>query len=94
MKTLFFLMVLALVAYVVIWRLRKSDAASQLAQSETLELRKMQRKEAITTKEPVVWPVIIRPVTGDGSSEAEAEIPEPSMATIEYEPVEHATLQH
>lgn len=93
MKTLFFLIVLALVASFVIWRIRQSDAKNQIAQAEALELRKMQRREAVTTKDPVIWPTIIRPVSGDQSSESEPEIPEPMMAAIEYEPAEHATLQ-
>jgi hypothetical protein len=91
-KTLFFLIVLALVAYAVIWKMRKSDAEAKLEQSKCMKLRNEQRKEAITPQEHVKWPVIIRSVTGDGSSED--EIPEPSMATIEFEPTEHPTLQH
>ena len=92
MKTLFFLIVLALVASAVIWKIRKSDAEAKLEQSKCMKLRNKQRKEAITPQEHAKWPVIIRPVTGDGSSEE--EIPEPSMATIEFKPTEHPTLQH
>jgi len=92
MKALIFLIVLAVVASIVIWRIRKSDAETQLAQAEALELRKMQRREAVTTKDPVIWPVIVRPVSGNVSSEE--EVLEPSMASIEFEPTEHVTLQH
>ena len=91
MKTLFFLIVLAAVVSIVIWRVRKSDAEAQLAQAEALELRKKLRSESVTTKNPAEWPTIIRTVSGDQSSES--EIPEPMMAAIEYEPAEHATLQ-
>ena len=92
MKALFFLIVLAAVVSIVIWRVRKSDAEARLAQAEALELRKKLRNEAVTTKDPVQWPTIIRTVSGDQSSESET--PEPMMATIEYEPAEHANLQH
>jgi hypothetical protein len=92
MKTLFFLIVLALVASFVIWRIRKSDADAQLAQAEALELRKMQRREAVTTMDPVRWPTIIRAVSDEVPSEE--KVPEPAMATIEFKPTEQPTVQH
>jgi hypothetical protein len=94
MKALFFLIVLALVATVVIWRVRKSDAEADLVRKKATVLRNKQRKEAIAVEDHVKWPVIVKPISGKNPSEEEAEIHEPSMTTIEFKPGEHATLQN
>lgn len=97
MKALIFLIILAAVVSVVIWRVRKSDAEKHLARRKAAQLRNSQRKEAITPEKHVKWPVIIRSVTGNPGSEAEPEVPEPTMTAIEvefdYEPAEQIKTQ-
>ncbi len=97
MKALIFLIILAALVSVVIWRVRKSDAEKYLARRKAAQLRNSQRKEAITPENHVKWPVIIRPVTGNSGSEAETEVPEPTMTAIEvefdYEPAEQTKTQ-
>jgi hypothetical protein len=92
MKTLFFLIVLAAVVSVVIWRSRKADAEADLARSKKAEHRYKQRKAAITPEEHVEWPKIVVPVTGSAQAGEEPEFHEPSMTTIEFKPTEHASL--
>ena len=93
MKMLIFLIVLALVATVVLWRVRKADAERNVARGKAMKRKQEQRKEAITPEEYVEWPVIIRP-TGNRSAEEGKELPEPSMTTIEFKPVDHPSLQN
>ena len=83
MKMVIFLIVLALVAIVVLWRMRKADAERDLARDKAIKRKQEQRKEAITPVEFAEWPVIIRP-TGNRSAEEETELPKPSMTTIEF----------
>ncbi len=93
MKMLIFLIVLALVATVVLWRVRKADAERALARDKAMKRKQEQRKEAITPEEYMEWPVIIRP-TSKSSAEEDKELPEPSMTTIEFKPVDHPSLQN
>ncbi|MBT8053786.1 MAG: hypothetical protein HKO99_08510 [Xanthomonadales bacterium] len=93
MKMLIFVIVMAVVASVVLWRVRKADAERDLARRNALKQKKTQRKEAISTEEPVVWPTIIKAV-GKGPSDGDEKIPEPSMSTIEFKPVDHPSLHH
>ena len=93
MKMLIFLIVLALVATVVLWRVRKADAERNVARGKAMKRKQEQRKEAITPEEYVEWPVIIRP-TGNRSAEEGKELQEPSMTTIEFKPVDHPSLQN
>ena len=97
MKALIFLIILAAVFSAVIWRVRKSDAEKSLARREAAQLRNSQRKKAIKSDNQVKWPVIIRPATGNPGSEAEAEVPGPTMTAIEvefdYEPAEQIKTQ-
>ena len=54
---------------------------------------RQRQKEAVTPQEDVIWPVVIRPVKGQGSAsgsnpghhEKEAVPDEPSMTAIEFE---------
>jgi carbamoylphosphate synthase large subunit len=50
---------------------------------------KKQKQEALAQDAEVIWPVMIRPVTGKGS-EAEA-VAEPSMTAVEFEPSQRAS---
>ena len=74
MKMLIFTIVLALVATVVLWRVRKADAERDLARNKAMKRKQEQRKEAITPEEYMEWPVIIRP-TGKRSAEEDKELP-------------------
>ena len=92
-KILIFLIVLALVATVVLWRLRKADAERDLARDKAVKRKQEQRKEALTPEEHMEWPVIIRP-TGNHFADEDKKQQEPSMTSIEFEPVDHSGLQH
>ena len=93
MKTLIFLIVLALVISVAVWRMRKTDAERALARDKAMKLKQEQRNLAITPEEHMEWPVIIRP-TGNRNADEDKKQPEPSMTTIEFKPVDHSGLQH
>jgi hypothetical protein len=86
MKTLVFVIFIIAIVSLMVWRMRKSRAAEALARRQDVERRKRQEKEALTPEIDMIWPVIIRPVTGDQPSGVE----EPSMAAIEYTPPERA----
>ncbi len=92
-KILIFLIVLALVATVVLWRLRKADAERDLARDKAVKRKQEQRKEALTPEEHMEWPVIIRP-SGKSSAEEDKELPKPSMTTIEFKPVDHPSSKN
>jgi len=85
MKTFIFLVLTAVIVAVVVWRMRKSDAEADLARRKSIEHKKKQRQEAVSSEEVMIWPVIIKPVKGANPDEADSEAPEPSMATIEFE---------
>lgn len=93
MKMLVFLIILALVISVFIWRMRKSQAEELLAQSKALDRRKKRQKEALTPEIDMLWPVIIRPVSGKRPPGEEAAVEEPSMAEIEFTPSDQLTAQ-
>ena len=82
MKTFIFLILTAVIVAVVVWRMRKSDAEADLIRRKSIEHKKKQRQEAVTTEEVMIWPVIIKPVKGRNPEE---KAPEPSMTTIEFE---------
>jgi Sec-independent protein translocase protein TatA len=88
MKILILLIVVALVVVGVKWKLRKYAAEAALARRKSVERMKKQKQEALAQDAEVIWPVMIRPVTGKGS-EAEA-VEEPSMTSIEFEPSQRA----
>ena len=93
MKTLIFLIILALVISVAVWRMRKTDAERALARDKAMKLKRVQHKEAITPEEHMEWPVIIRPA-GNHFADEDKKQPEPSMTIIEFKPVDHSGLQH
>lgn len=90
MKTLLFLIVIIAVFAALIWKMRKSQAEEALARKKESERRRQQQKEALTSDTDILWPVIIRPVKGEGSDEADSQGEAASMTTIEYEPPEQA----
>jgi hypothetical protein len=89
MKIVILLIVVALVVVGVKWKLRKDQAEAALARRQAMERMKKQKQEALAQDAEVIWPVMIRPVTGKGS-EAEA-VEEPSMTSIEFEPSRRAS---
>ena len=93
MKMLIFLIFLAAVAAVVMLRVRKADAEKDLARQQVMKHKQVQRKEAITPEDHVKWPVIIQSA-GNAAAIEDEELPEPTMTTIEFEPVDHPSLQH
>lgn len=86
MKAFIFLIVIAAIVSVLVWRMRKAQAEAARVRQAEIKRRRKQEKEAITPEIDMVWPVIIRPVKGDQNSSADARAEEPSMTTIEYEP--------
>jgi hypothetical protein len=73
--------------------MKMADAERDLAQRKAMKLKQKERKEAIDPENHVTWPVIIKPVGKSPAQESE-ESAEPSMSTIEFEPVDHPSLQH
>jgi hypothetical protein len=92
MKMLIFLIVLAAVFTVVLWRVRKADAEKDLARRKAMKQKQQQRKESITPEDHVKWPVIIHPA-GKRAVEEE-EVPEPAMTAIKFKPVDHPGVRH
>ena len=68
MKTLIFLIFVVLVISGIVWQMRKSQAKEDLAKRKATELLRQRQKEAVTPQEDVIWPVVIRPVKGQGSA--------------------------
>ena len=93
MKMLVFLIVFALAIYAMIWWMRKSQAEAELEQRKALERRKKQQKEALTPDLDMIWPVIIKPVTGKHPPGEESAVEEPSMEEIEFTTSEQVTAQ-
>lgn len=85
MKALLFLIVLGSVIALLVWRLRKAQAEEARARRKALEQRRKKNSEAISQDMEVIWPVIVRPVSGKrppGDGEA---VEEPTMTAIEFE---------
>ncbi len=93
MKMLIFLVVFALVAYVVLQKVRKADAEKDLARQKAMNLKKKERQKAIMPKHHGEFPVAILPA-GKERVKKDEELPEPTMSTIEFKPVDHPSLQH
>jgi type II secretory pathway pseudopilin PulG len=93
MKMLIFLIVLALLASFVMWRTRKADAEKELARHQAMKHKQKQRKEAITPVEHAKWPTVIHAAGKPAEKEVE-ELPELAMTTIEFERVDHPSLQN
>jgi len=86
MKALIILAVLALVVTAVIWKMRKTQAEADLAKRKARERLRKQKKEAVTPELDMVWPVLIRPVSGKNAPGQEPAVEEPTMTSIEFEP--------
>jgi hypothetical protein len=91
MKTVIFLIIMALVIAGMLVSMRKSQAKADLAREESLKRLKKERKKVLTPQEYAKWPVIIRPIKGDdatGTKTGADQVDEPLMTSIEYEPSE------
>jgi hypothetical protein len=86
MKALIILVILALGVSVVVWKTRKARAEAELARRKSLERHKKQLKKAVTPELDMVWPVIIRPVSGKNAAGHVQAVEEPAMTAIEFEP--------
>jgi hypothetical protein len=93
MKMLIFLVALALVAFVVMWRVRQADAEKDLARRKAMKRRQSERQAAVKPEDHVKWPVVVRPA-GKGDENPDAALPEPTMTSIEFEPSDSASLRH
>lgn len=92
MKMLIFTAVFFLVAWAILWRVRKADAEHLREQQKELHRKAKERRKALSPSKAVVWPVIIRP-DGKHPTAEEKEIPEPSMTTIEYQSADQSDLR-
>jgi hypothetical protein len=93
MKMLIFVIVLALVATIVLWRVRRADAEKNLARHREMKQKQKQRKHAITATHHEKWPTIIH-VGGKPRSKEEEAQPGLSMTSIEFEPSDRPHLQN
>ena len=93
MKALIFLTVLALIVGAVIWWLRKSQAEAVLAQRKAVERRKQKDQESLTPEIDMIWPVVVKPVTGEEAPTEENAAEELQMSTIEFESSEQSKAQ-
>lgn len=95
MKMLIFLTVLVLVASFVLWRTRKADAERELARHKSMKRKQQQRKKAITATHHEKWPTIIHAAGKPrAEEEQEEELPDFAMTAIEFERVDHPSLQN
>lgn len=93
MKALIVLIFLALVVSGVVWKMRKSQAEADLARRKTRERLKKQKQKEMTPEMDMVWPVMIRPVTGNNAPGQEKAEEELAMTSIECELSEPLTAQ-
>ena len=93
MKALVFLLALGSVIAVLVWRVRKSQA--EAAHARSVEKKRRQRKDsrALSQDTEIIWPVIIKPVSGRRRPGSEAAVEEPTMTSIEFEPSPARTAQ-
>lgn len=93
MKALVFLLLLAAVVATFVWRLRKNQEKEELARQKALKRRKQREREAIAPTEDMIWPVIIRPASGEHPHGEQELREEPAMTEIEYTPPDLAALR-
>lgn len=85
MKALIILLIVGLIVSVVVWRFRKAQAEEALARREALKKRKKKQNEVMTPEIDMTWPVIVKPVRGEGAQEQVGD-EDLSMTSIEFEP--------
>jgi hypothetical protein len=93
MKALIFLIVFAAVIALVVRKVRKDHAEAALKRRKAVERRKKKDSEALSQDTEIMWPVIIKPVTGKGAPGDGAPVEEPTMTSIEFEPTDVRTAR-
>lgn len=93
MKALIFLIVFGAVIALVVRKVRKDQAEAARERRKAVERRKRKDSEALSQDEEIMWPAIIKSVTGKGAPGDEAPSEEPTMTAIEFEPTEVKTAQ-
>lgn len=93
MKMFIILLVLLAIVGGIVRRLQKARAEEDLARRRIMERKKKQHREAITPKSDTTWPVIVKPLKGDGVADDEG-LEEPTMTSIEFEPAEELRTSH
>ena len=91
MKAIIFLIVFGSIAALVFWRMRKADAEAARVRRQALHKRKKKDSGALAQDTEMLWPVIVKPVSGKRPPGHEAPHHEPSMTTIDFEPAEPRT---
>lgn len=87
MTTFLILLVLAAIVGGIMFKLHKSKVEEDLARHRMMRHKRKQAQEAITPQSDTTWPVIVKPVKGDGSAD-ENTAPEPTMTAVAFEPDE------
>jgi len=93
MKALIFLVVFAAIIAVLVWRMRKNEAEAARVRRDALKKRKKQDSEALNQDMEIIWPVIIKPVSGKSPPGDESQAHEPTMTAMEFEPAEPKTAR-
>lgn len=97
MKTVIFLIFIALVIFGIFWNSKKAQAKAEAARLKSRDVVKKHQKEAMTQDYEMIWPVVIRPDknqkasganSNSGHPEEEKSVEEPLMTAIEYIPPE------
>ena len=91
MKAIIFLIVFGSIAAAVFWKMRKADAEAARVRREALHERKKKHSEALTQDTEMLWPVIIKPVSGKRPPGHEEPGHEPSMTAMDFEPAKPRT---
>jgi hypothetical protein len=93
MKALIFLIAIGLVVYAGYWWLKKTQEEEELARRRAVRARKQRDGKALKPTTHRVWPVIIRPVSGEHPPEDEVRRQEPVMTTIAYAPSDQTAAE-
>lgn len=91
MKALLFLLILGSVVAVLVWRVRKSQAEAAHARRLERDRRKKKDSKALSQDTEIIWPVIIKPVSGKRPPGEKSAVEEPTMTSIDFEPSKSRT---
>lgn len=93
MTMIIFLFLVVLLVSGIAWNLKKSREKAEKARQKSRELLQQHQKEAMTQDYEMIWPVVIRPVTGGEAGakdsdhgDPDAGLAEPTMTAVEYTP--------
>ncbi|MGD2129290.1 MAG: hypothetical protein PVG42_02420 [Lysobacterales bacterium] len=93
MKAIAFLLVFGLIVAAVFWKMRKAEAEAARARREALHKRKKKHSEALAQDTEMIWPVIVKTVSGKSPPGQESQEHEPSMTAIDFESAGPKTAQ-